>query len=191
MKPSAALSLGLLAVFVVTLAACGGDDDDETIAPTRTSSAEEVLYLEALAPALQGVNAQLERLGELRAEAFDDGPDPAAADAYGVAYETFASEPGASSFIGSVSAAIEALTPNESLAGEHQALVSAANDGVLLAEELAAKLNESPPASDAEFLQLFGALDGATITSRYHDACTALQFSATSGGLDIDLQCLL
>ena len=182
MKPSAALSLGLLAVFVVTLAACGGDDNDETTAPTRTSSAEEVLYLEALAPALQGVNAQLERLGELRAEAFDDGPDPAAADAYGVAYETFASER---------LDAIEALTPNESLAGEHQALVSAANDGVLLAEELAAKLSDSPPASDAEFLQLFGALDGATITSRYHDACTALQFSATSGGLDIDLQCLL
>ncbi len=181
-KPSAALSLGLLAVLVLTLAACGGDDDDETTAPTSASSAEEALYLEALAPALQGVNAQLDGLGELRAEAFDDGPDPAAAHAYGVAYETFASER---------LAAIEALTPNESLTDEHQALVFAASDGVLLAQELAAKLNESPPASDAEFLELFGSLDGATITSRYHDACTALQSSATSGGLDIDLQCLL
>ena len=52
MKPSAALWLGLLAVFMLTLAACGGDDDDGTNGPTRTSSAEDVLYLGALAPAL-------------------------------------------------------------------------------------------------------------------------------------------
>ena len=186
-KPSAALWLGLLAglalaVFMLTLAACGGDDDDGTNGPTRTSSAEDVLYLGALAPALQAVNAQLGTLDEIRAEAFGDGPDPTAADAYGMAYETFASER---------FAAIAALTPSESLADEHQALVSAANDGILLAADLRAKLSESPPSSDAEFLELFGALDGATITSRYLDACTALQFSATSGALDIDLQCLL
>ncbi len=183
-RTSATFWLGLLAVLVLTLAACGGDGDDdgETIGPTRTSSAEEILYLEALAPALQTVNAQLDGLDELRTQAFGDGPDPAAADAYGVAYETFASER---------LAAIEALTPSQSLAAEHQALVAAASDGVLLATDLRTKLSESPPTSDAEFRALFGGLDGAAITSRYADACTALQSDATSGGLDIDLQCLL
>ncbi|MCH7483870.1 MAG: hypothetical protein IIA90_01830 [Chloroflexi bacterium] len=182
MKTSTALWLGLIAVIVLTLAACGGDDDDGASGPNGASPATEAAYLEALAPALQAVNAQLEGLGELRAAAFDDGPDPAAADAYGAAYETFALER---------LAAIEALTPNESLIGEHQALLSAASDGVVLAEDLRAKLGESPPASEVEFLALFGDLDGATITSRFHDACTALQSDATSGGLDIDLQCLL
>ena len=179
-KRSAAVWLGLLAAVVLTIAACGGDDD-EASEPTSTSPPEEAAYLEALAPALQAVNAQLDGLGELRAEAFDDGLDPAAADAYGAAYETFTSDR---------LAAIETLTPSESLADEHQALVSAANDGVVLAAELRSKLSEAPPASLAEFLGLFGELDGATITSRYLDACTKLQFSATSGGLDIDLQCL-
>ena len=181
-KTSATVWLGLLAILVLALAACGGDDDDETIEPTRTSSVEEVLYLEELAPALQAVNAQLAGLDELRTQAFDDGPDRTAANAYGVAYETFASER---------LTAIQALTPNESLADKHGALVSAASDGIVLAKDLRAKLSESPPASDAEFLELFGSLDGATITSRYHDACTTLQVNATSGGLDIDLQCLL
>ena len=181
-KTSTALWLGLLAGLVLTLAACGGDDDDGASTPIVASPATEAAYLEVLAPALQAVNAQLDGLGELRAAAFDDGPDPAAADAYGAAYETFASER---------LAAIEALTPNESLADEHQALVAAAGDGVLLAEDLRAELNDSPPASDAEFLELFGGLDGATITGRYHDACTALQSSAMSGGLDVDLQCLI
>lgn len=181
-KTSASLWLGLLAVFVLTLAACAGDDDDGSSAPGGASSVEEAAYLEALAPALQAVNAQLDGLDQLRTQAFDDGPDPDAADAYGLAYERFASER---------LAAIQALTPSESLADEHQALVSAASDGVLLADDLRAKLSESPPASDAEFLELFGSLDGATITSRYHFACTALQFSATSGGRDVDLQCLL
>ncbi len=180
-RTSAALWLGLLAVFVLTLAACGGDDDGAG-EPISASPATEAAYLEALAPALQAVNAQLGDLGELRAEAFDDGPHPAAVDAYGEAYETFASER---------LAAVEALTPNESLAGEHHALVSAAGDNVVLAEDLRAKLSESPPASEAQFLALFGDLDGATITSRYHDACSALQSKATSGGLDVDLQCLL
>lgn len=159
---------------MLALAACGGADDD--------SPATEAAYLEVLAPALQAVNAQLEGLDELRAAAFDDGPDPAAADAYGAAYEAFASER---------LTTIEALTPNESLADEHQALVAAARDGVVLAANLRAELNESPPASDAEFRDLFGDLNGATITSRYHDACSKLQSSARSGGLEIDLQCLL
>ena len=44
--------------------------------------------------------------------------------------------------------------------------------------------------SDDEFLELFGCLDGATIDSRYLDACTTLQTSATSCGLDVDLPCL-
>ncbi len=187
-KPSSALWLGPLAglvltAFVLTLAACGGNDDDEdgTSEPTSTASAEEAAYLEALAADLQAVNAQLEGLDQLRAAAFDDGPDQAAANAYGEAYGTFASER---------LAAIEALTPNESLAAKHEALVAAAGDGVVLADDLRARLDESPPASDAEFLNVFGEIDGATIASRYLDACTKLQFSATSGGLDIDLHCL-
>ena len=67
-NPRAALWLGLLAAVVLTLAACGGADDD--------SPATDAAYLEVLAPALQAVNAQLEDLDELRAAAFDDGPDP-------------------------------------------------------------------------------------------------------------------
>ena len=182
-KTSTALWLGLLAGLVLTIAACGGDDDDDGASPTIVPSpATEAAYFDLLAPALQAVNAQLEDLDQLRAAAFDDGPDPAATDAYGAAYERFASER---------LAAIEALRPNETLADKHQALADAARDGLLLGEELRAELNQSPPASDAEFLTLFGDLDGATITSRYLDACTALQSSATSGGLAVDLQCLL
>jgi hypothetical protein len=184
-RPGAAFWLGLLAAFVLTIAACGGDDDDDAgDAPESTSatSAEEAAYFEALAPTLQTVNAQLDGLAELRAEAFDDGPNPAAAVAYGAAFETFTSER---------LAAIEPLTPSESLAAKHQALVAAASDSVALTQDLSAALSESPPASQAEFLELFGSLDGATITSRYTDACTALQISATSGGHDADLQCLL
>lgn len=178
-KTSAVAWLGLLAVFVLALAACGGDSDDGA---AGNGGASPVGYLEALAPALQAVNARLDGLDELRAAAFDNGPDADAADAYGAAYGTFASER---------LAAIEALTPDESLADEHQALVSAADDGVLFAEELRARLSESPPANEAEYLALLGSLDGATIASRYRDACTALQVSATAGGLDLDLQCLL
>ena len=187
-KPGATLLLGLLAAFVLTLAACGGDDDgdgdDGSDAPESTSAttAEETAYFDALAPALQTVNAQLDDFDELRADAFDDGPYPAAAAAYGAAFETFTSER---------LAAIELLTPSESLTAKHQALVAAASDGVVLAQDLSAALSESPPASQAEFLELFGSLDGASITSRYTDACTALQFSATSGGHDADLQCLI
>ncbi len=171
-------ALLILAAFAIT--GCGDDDDASEGSPTI--AATDAAYLEALAPALQAVNAQLDGLDELRTDAFDDGPDAAAADAYGLAYETFASDR---------LAAIEALTPEEDLTDEHAALVSAAGDGVLLAQELRTELGKSPPASDAEFLDLFGRLDGATIGGRYHDACTALQSSATSGGLSIDLQCLL
>lgn len=186
-KPSAALWFGLLAglalaALLLTLSACGGNDDDGAGEPTSTASAEEAAYLEALESALQAVNAQLDGLDELRADAFDDGPNPAAAFAYGEGYETFMLDR---------LAAIEAITPSESPADEHQALVSAANDGVVLAKDLRAKLGESPPANDAEFLELFGSLAGATFTSRYLDACTKLQTRATSGGLDVDLQCLL
>lgn len=187
-KPSAALWFGLLAglalaAFVLTLAACGGNDDDEGASePTSIASADEAAYLEALESALQAVNAQLDGLDELRADAFDDGPNPAAAFAYGEGYETFMLDR---------LAAIEAITPSESLSDEHQALVSAASDGTVLAKDLRAKLGESPPANDAEFLELFGSLAGATITSRYLDACTKLQTGAASGGLDVDLQCLL
>ena len=177
MKPSSALSLGLLAglvlaAFLLTLAACAGNDDDEASQSTGDSSVAETAYFDALAAALQPVNAQLDGLDELRAEAFDDGPNPAAAFAYGEAYETFTSDRLAS---------IEAITPSESLAEKHQALVSAASDGVLMANDLRAELSELPPANDPEFLELFGSLDGATITSRYLDACTKLQSSATSG----------
>ena len=182
-KTSTVLWLGVLAGLVLTLAACGGDDDDAVASPTIVPSpATEAAYFDLLAPALQAINVQLEGLDQLRAAAFDDGPNRAAADAYGAAYETFASDR---------LTAVETLRPNESLANEHQALATAARDGLLLAENLRSELNQSPPASDAEFLALFGDLDGATITSRYHDACTKLQFRATSGGLDIDLQCLL
>jgi len=182
-KTSTVLWLGLLACLVLTLAACGGDDDDDGASPTIVPSpATEAAYFDLLAPALQAVNSQLEDLDRLRAAAFDDGPDPAATDVYGAAYERFASDR---------LAAIEALRANESLTNEHQALAAAARDGLLLAEDLRAELNQSPPASDTEFLALFGDLDGATITSRYLDACTALQSSATSGGLAVDLQCLL
>ena len=89
-KTSTALWLGLLAGLVLTLAACGDDDDDGASGGSPTIAAAEAAYLEALAPALQAVNAQLAGLDDLRAEAFDDGPDAAAADAYGLAYETFA-----------------------------------------------------------------------------------------------------
>ncbi len=185
MKPSSAFSLGplaglVLAAFVLTLAACGADDDGASES-NSDSSVEEAAYFEALAAALQPVNAQLDGLDELRAEAFDEGPNPAAAFAYGEAYETFTADR---------LAAIEAITPSENLAEKHQALVSAASDGVLMAKDLRAKLSESPPANDPEFLELFGSLEGAKITSRYLDACTKLQSSATSGGLDVDLQCL-
>ena len=83
MKPSAALSLGplaglVLAAFLLTLAACGGSDDGASES-NSDSSVEEAAYFEALAAALQPVNAQLDGLDELRAEAFDDGPNPAAA----------------------------------------------------------------------------------------------------------------
>ncbi len=183
MKTSTVLWLGLLAGLVLTLAACGGNDDDDGASPTIVPSpATEAAYFDLLAPALQAINTQLEGLDQLRAAAFGDGPDPAAADAYGAAYERFASER---------LAAIEALRANETLADKHQALAAAARDGLLLAEDLRAELNQSPPASDTEFRALFGDLDGATITSRYLDACTALQSSATSGGLAVDLQCLL
>lgn len=177
-RTGAALWLGLLTGLALTLAACGGGDDG----PSSASSTEDTTYAEALESALQAVNARLDSLGELRAAAFGDGPDADAAGAYGAAYQTFASER---------LTAIEALTPDESLAEEHQALVAAAGDGALLADELRAKLSESPPASDAEFLTLFGSLDGATIDSRYRDACTALQSSARADGFDVDLQCLL
>ncbi|MCH8050537.1 MAG: hypothetical protein IIC86_00775, partial [Chloroflexi bacterium] len=59
-KPSAALWFALLAglalaAFVLTLAACGGNDDDGASEPTSTASTEEAAYLEALESALQAV----------------------------------------------------------------------------------------------------------------------------------------
>ncbi len=179
MKTSAAAWLALAGVLLA-LAACG--DDDGAGAPGETISAEEAAYFEGLAPALQAVNDQLEDLDDLRADAFADGPNQPAADAYATAYETFATRR---------LAAIEVLAPSESVADEHAALVSAANDGVLLAADLRAELSESAPGSDTAFRELFGRLDGATIASRYLNACTTLQMRATSGGLNANLQCLL
>lgn len=179
--------LGLLAAIVLTLAACGGNDDEgpsesdvATASPTL-DPVEDAEYLEALAPALQAVNAQLDSLNELRADAFDGGLNTAAAIAYGEAYETFESER---------LAAIEALAPGKTLQDHHAAIVFAARDSVALAADLSAAIAESPPANQAQFLDLFGRLDGATITNRFLDACTALQIRATAAGIDVDLQCL-
>lgn len=179
MKARILIALCLGAVAALSFSACGDDDDGGDTTPV--DAAVDTEYLEALASALQSVNSQLEAIDELRAEAFADGPDPDAADAYGAAYETFAKER---------LAAIEALTPDRSMAVEHSVLVSAADEVAIFAEFLHAELNASPPANESEFRAVFDRLDGASFNDRFREICTAIEDRGTAAGLEIDLECL-
>jgi hypothetical protein len=176
----AALTLACL-TGALLIAACGDDDDGGADPSNEADTEAETAYLEVLAGALSGVNGQLDDLDQLRAAAFDAGPDAAAAAAYGTAYETYMSDR---------VAALEPLTPPDSLATQHARLASAAADTLALAGELSDALTQSPPATQADFQALFGELDGATITGRFRDACTALQSRATAIEAEVDLGCL-
>jgi hypothetical protein len=170
-----------LAAALLIAASCGDDDDGGPGASAEPDAEAEATYFQELATAIAAVNAQLDSLDQLRTDAFDSGADAAAAAAYGTAYEAYMTDR---------QAALQALMPPESLAAEHTALAAAAADTQALAADLAAALASSPPADEAAFQALFGDLDGATITGRYRDACTALQTQATAAGLESDLDCL-
>jgi hypothetical protein len=181
---AAALALLVLLSLLAALA-CGGDDDggdgNNGGDDDGASDARVIEYFDSLEAALADVNGQLDALDELRADAFDAGADAAAAEAYGAAYEAYMADR---------LAAIDAIGPPARVDALHDALVSAASGTRSLAENLHGELTASPPASQEDFQALFGELDGASLTSRYGDACNALQAEAGGAEIGADLQCL-
>jgi hypothetical protein len=177
----------LAALFVLTLAlvgvmaACGDDDAGPDGGDDAALGGDDADYIASLASALAPVNEGSDELDELRAAVAANGADAGAADAFGAAYETHTA---------ARRDAIASVTPTEDLEALHAGLLAAAEEAAALAVQLHAELVDAPPVSDAEFQALLFDLDIATTTSRYGDACTALQTRANASGLESDLGCL-
>jgi hypothetical protein len=183
--------LGAALLAAAAIAGCGGGDsagpggdggDSATAGAEPTISAEEREYYDSLAEAVNTANEEIAAANQQRTDAFAlaEGEREAAmegsADAYAAAME-------------GRQAAISALVPPEALATQHSRLQTAADDAVTLAEELAAAVRESPPASEEEYGNLAFGLDAVSVTTRFRDACSELQLRAIRDGAGVEMDC--
>lgn len=194
MNPTRLLTLASIATLV-TLAACGGDDDSGS-SPTGAASGSpgteasgsptvsDDAYFESLTSALDDIAVDSQALDDFRVGAFDESLTEeeriANADEFAQRYEAFAQD---------AHDRVLDITPGESLSGEHGALVDALGDLISLGHDLATALQETPVSTDQQFGDLFFALDGQSLELRVRDACFRLQQVATDVGIEAAIIC--
>jgi hypothetical protein len=178
------------AVFVLALAGCGGGGDKDNDASGSPSpgasadvSAEEAAYYAAVAEVINDSNAAITAAGEARTEAF---AAETAAERESLLQEFVDANRTA---LQERASAISALTPPETLELSHSLLVSAANDAIPLAEQIATAIEEQHPETEEDYAALAFELDAATVTSRFRDACGRLQLGAGGAAAEVDLGC--
>ena len=187
------LLIPLAIALLAAIAACGGDDDTSSTTPGSGSpsaatdgvgTVADDIYFTNLSSTLEDLVPESSALDEFRATAFD----PALSEAERAANaEEFADR--YESYTTTAHDDVLAITPGESLAGEHGALVDALADLITLGEELAAALEGAPVSTEAEFGDLFFELEGQSLELRVRDACFRLQQVANNAGIETGFVC--
>lgn len=190
----------LIAVPLLALAACGGDDDgggsptptgdgpsDASGSPSGDIPRETVddqTYFDNLTSTLQPINEESQELNDFRVAAFEEtlSEEERAANAeeFAMRYEAFGQD---------AHDTLLAMAPGESLSGQHGALVDAMDGLADLGRDMASAFESDPVTTEQAFLDLFFELDGQSLELRVRDACFDLQTVATDQGIQTTIVC--
>jgi hypothetical protein len=178
--------LPVIALLLLTLSACGGDDSGETSSTPFPDGADsaDVAYFNELTAALDAIGEDSRALNDLRANAFDEALSEEEritnAEEFVAQYEAFA-QSGHDELL--------AIEPGPSLSGQHGDLVDALGGLVPFAEDLASALEANPVSTEQAFRDLYFELEGQSLELRVRDACFDIETVAANLGIEATIAC--
>jgi hypothetical protein len=175
--------------LTLAVIACGGGDDSGDSAPTgspaaATAAPDQIAYFESLEPVMQDFATEAAELNDGLNRAFDPANSVEQRQQDGIAYAV-----DYEAFTVSRKDAIAALIAPESLSEQHNELVAAAEEAVVLAQNVRGAVEAQPVADTAAYTAIVSGFNGASVNQHYRDACVALQRTADGLAVEADLAC--